>query len=243
MSNASKQDRQGARTLAELTSRYNFGKSFAEVMGFAEAAQKAADEANKAVSLLGEKLTQEEIFNILTNNGKSQGLYRDDDGELYINATYILSDTFRAELIKIGVLTSSDGTVKIDLNNNRVTVDGKLSATVNGITKDYKTQVVISASGMKLYGENSKGEMEEVIDFGGGVGGKPAGIINPSWKENIGLVIATAMGTLMLGTSEAGTEIFGSRVSIDSPTGDVSILGKQVYWKDNGDGTSTLCGY
>lgn len=232
MSNASKQDRQGARTLAELTSRYNFGKSFAEVMGFAEKAKKAADEANEAVSLMGDKLTPEEIFNILTNNGKSKGLYRDEDGELYISASYIAT----------GTLTSSDGTVKIDLINNCVTVDGKLSVTVNGIPREYKTQVVISASGMKMYGENNEGEMEEVIDFGGGVGGQPASIINPSWLENTGLVIATASGVLTLGTSEAATDIFGSRVSIDSPTGYVSILGKQVDWKDNGDGTYTLCG-
>lgn len=242
MSNASKQDRQGARTLADLASRYNFGKSFAEVMGFAEAAKKAADEANEAVSILGKKLTQEEIFNLLTNNGKSQGLYRGDDGELYINASYIKSGTLLADFVKTGILTSNDGTVKVDLNNNRITVDGKLSATVYGITKDYKTQVVISASGMKIYGENIEGEMEEVIDFGGGVAGRPASIINPSWKENIGLVIATAIGTLTLGTSEAGTEILGSRVSIDSPTGELKILGKDVYWKENGDGTYTLCG-
>lgn len=233
MSNASKQDRQGARTIAELNSRYNFGKSFAEAMDLAEAAQKTADDASESVSKLDEKLSQDEIFNRLTNNGKSQGLYRGEDGELYVNASYIAT----------GILTSSDGTVKIDLRNNRVTVDGKRSATVNGITRDYKTQVIISASGMKIYGENGEGEMEEVIDFGGGVGGKPAGIINPSWLENTGLVIATASGVLTLGDSEAGTEISGSRVSIDSPTGDVSILGKQVYWKDNGDGTSTLCCY
>lgn len=232
MSNASKQDRQGARTIAELTSRYNFGKSFAEAMGFAEKAKKTADEAIEATSKLDEKLSQDEIFNRLTNNGKSQGLYRGEDGELYVSASYIAT----------GTLTSSDGTVKIDLINNCVTVDGKLRATVNGITRDYKTQFVFSASGVKMYGENNEGEMEEVIDFGGGVGGQPASIINPSWLENTGLVIATASGVLSLGTSEAPTEIFGSRVSIDSPTEDVSILGKQVYWKDNGDGTYTLCG-
>lgn len=232
MSNASKQDRQGARTLAELTSRYNFGKSFAEAMGFAEKAQKTADEAIEATSKLDEKLSQDEIFNRLTNNGKSQGLYRGEDGELYVSASYIAT----------GTLTSSDGTVKIDLSNNCVTVDGKLRATVNGITRDYKTQFVFSASGVKMYGENNEGQMEEVIDFGGGVGGQPASIFNPSWLENTGLVIATASGVLTLGTSEAATDIFGSRVSIDSPTEYVSILGKQVYWKDNGDGTYTLCG-
>lgn len=232
MSNMSKQDRQGARTLAELMSRYNFGKSFAEVMGFAEAAQKAADEASESVSKLDKKLSPDEIFLRLTNNGKSQGLYRGDDGELYISASYIAT----------GTLTSSDGTVKIDLGNNCVTVDGKRRVTVNGIQRDYKTQVVLSASGMKIFGENSEGEMEETLNFEGGVGGVPAGITNYAWAESVGLVIAAVSGVLTLGTSEAGTQIIGSSVSIDSPTGVAYILGKQVYWKDNGDGTYTFCG-
>lgn len=232
MSNMSKQDRQGARTIAELNSRYNFGKSFAEVMVLAEDAQKTAEEANESVSKLDQKLSPKEIFLRLTNNGAAKGLFRDEYGELYVSASYIAT----------GTLTSSDGTVKIDLGNNCVTVDGTRQITVNGIPRYYKTQFVFSASGVKMYGENNEGEMEEVIDFGGGVGGRPAGIINPAWLENTGLVIATASGVLTLGTSEAATEIFGSSVSIDSPTADVSILGKQAYWKDNGDGTCTLCG-
>ena len=228
----SKQDRQGARTPAELMSRYNFGKTFAEVMGFAESAQKTAEEAKETASKVDEKLTPEEIFNILTNNGKCQGLYRGEDGELYVNASYLAT----------GVISSADGTVKIDLKNNCVTVDGKRKATVDGVTKDYKTQVVIAASGVKIFGENREGEMEETLNFEGGVGGVPAGIVNYALQESIGLVIATVSGVLTLGTSEAATEIAGSSVSIDSPTFDIRILRKQVYWKDNGNGTYTLCG-
>ena len=44
----SKQDRQGARTVADLEQRYNFGKSFAEVQGFADDARRAADDAQEA---------------------------------------------------------------------------------------------------------------------------------------------------------------------------------------------------
>ena len=39
-----------------------------------------------------DNLTQEEVFNILTNNGASQGIYM-QDGNLYINGTYIKSGT------------------------------------------------------------------------------------------------------------------------------------------------------
>ena len=228
----SKQDRQGARNIAEFMSRYNFGKTFSEVMGFAESAQKSAEAASQTASELEKKLTSEEIFNLLTNNGKCQGLYRGEDGELYINASYLAT----------GVISSADGTVKIDLKNNCVTVDGKRRATVNGVAKDYKTQVVLSASGMKIFGENSEGEMEETLNFDGGVGGVPAGITNNAWKESVGLLIAAVSGVLTLGTSEASTKIAGSSVSIDSPTEDVSVLGKQVSWKSNGDGTYTLVG-
>lgn len=40
----SKQDRQGARTPADLERKYNFGKSFAELMGMATDAQKSISE-------------------------------------------------------------------------------------------------------------------------------------------------------------------------------------------------------
>ena len=101
----SKQDRQGARTAADIESRYNFRKSFSEVMGIAEDARKIAEQA----SVLDEKLTSEEIFNRLTNNGQLQGLYRGDDGELYVNATYIKSGTLSADLIDGSKLTIKGG--------------------------------------------------------------------------------------------------------------------------------------
>lgn len=84
----SKQDRQGVRTASELEQKHNFGKRFAEIMGVATGAQKNADELEE---MLGKTLTPEEIFNILTDNGKTHGLFRGEDGELYINAQYIVA--------------------------------------------------------------------------------------------------------------------------------------------------------
>lgn len=80
----SKQDRQGARTPADLERRYSFGKTFAEMLGMAEEAKKEAEKANKAIG----GLDQDKIFNILTNNGESQGLYRSGNN-IYFNASYI----------------------------------------------------------------------------------------------------------------------------------------------------------
>ena len=94
----SKQDRVYTRTASDLERKYNFGQTFAEVYGLVEDAQKAVDEANRAVSDLDAKLDAEEVFNRLTNNGTAQGIYRENDN-IYINATYIKSGKLSAEYI------------------------------------------------------------------------------------------------------------------------------------------------
>lgn len=102
----SKQDRQGARTVADLERKYNPKKSFAAVMGVAKGAERKADEA----AALDEKLTSEEIFNRLTNNGTWEGLYRDEEtGEVYINANYIKSGTVNADRIDGSSLNITGG--------------------------------------------------------------------------------------------------------------------------------------
>ena len=82
----SKQDRQGVRTATELEQKYNFGKTFAEVMGIATDARTKAEAAEEK---LNGNMTNEEIYNFLTNNGVNQGLFRWEDGELFINAEFI----------------------------------------------------------------------------------------------------------------------------------------------------------
>jgi hypothetical protein len=104
----SKQDRQGARTATDLEYKYKFGKSFAEVMGIAEDAQTAAEEAKDAVKDLDGELDQTEIFNRLTNNGQAQGIYRDGD-DIYINAEYIraLEKMFAKDITMTGKFEST----------------------------------------------------------------------------------------------------------------------------------------
>lgn len=91
----SKQDRARARTPADIEQKYNFGKTFADVFGLISDAQKTADEAKEAI----DNLDHEQIFNLLTDNGRIQGVYRGDDGNVYINATYIKSGKLAAEFI------------------------------------------------------------------------------------------------------------------------------------------------
>ena len=112
----SKQDRQGARTVTDLERKYNFGQSFAEVMGVANESREDAAAANEAVAALDKKLDQSEIFDRLTGYGASQGIYR-DNGDIYINASYIKSGEFLADLIKAGVIRSVDGSMEINLDD------------------------------------------------------------------------------------------------------------------------------
>lgn len=99
-----KQDRTGARTAADIERKFGFNKSFAEVMGIANDARTEAEKASKAVVKLDEKLDAEEVFNRLTENGKLQGLFKDENGEVYINARYIkaLEELFAKDLIMTG---------------------------------------------------------------------------------------------------------------------------------------------
>ena len=80
-------------------------------------ANERAEEAIDAVEDLDQNLDQDGIFNRLTNNGQSQGLFL-DNGDVYINATYI----------NTGILTvrdsSNDTLFRADISSNSVYMAG-----------------------------------------------------------------------------------------------------------------------
>ena len=110
----SKQDGYASRTAADLERKYNFGQTFADVYGLVADARKIAEEAQSAY----DGLNQEQIFNLLTNYGDAQGIYRDDNGNVYMNASYIKSGTISGGTVKVaaavieGELTAA--TIKAD---------------------------------------------------------------------------------------------------------------------------------
>lgn len=64
-----------------------------------------------------DNLTQEEIFNILTNNGETQGIFM-QDGKLYINLSYAKAGTLSADYIKGGHISADliqGGSISADL--------------------------------------------------------------------------------------------------------------------------------
>lgn len=94
----SKQDRQGARSVADLERKYNF-ESFADAYNIATDARNTAEEAKKTAEDAKENpnIDHEAVFNALTEGGKCQGLYRDPaTGNIYINAEYIKTGIFKA---------------------------------------------------------------------------------------------------------------------------------------------------
>ena len=68
-----------------------------------------ASQAN--ITALDNSLNQQSIFNRLTNNGQTQGIYL-QDGKVYINGSYIQAGTIDGDLITAGVITGrkQDGT-------------------------------------------------------------------------------------------------------------------------------------
>lgn len=231
MSNISKQDRQGARTPADLERKYKFGQSFAEVMGIATDAQKAACVAAEGVEGLDEKLDQTEIFNRLTNNGQSQGIFRGEDGEIYINASFLVT----------GIIKSPDGTsLVIDLDNGMASLTGSLQ-TISQNEAD-GSAIYARVSPGNVYSRKQKGEIG-APDFvacsatmhGDNVelfatGGLLANMaVSPEdWKTEITLkggtdIVGRTSNTLEMVSSPTGTYISG----LSAPTEQTMAVNKE----------------
>lgn len=235
----SKQDRQGARTASELVQRYNFGKSFAEVMGFATEAQEAAAEANASARAANEavaSLDQKEIFNRLTNNGQAQGIYRDPDtGEIYINASYLATGIIKAinEATTINLATG-----EVFINSERTTNTGERYA-----------RLVLHGGIIQSSGWNS--ETEEYIPAiyispGDYVQGYADALSRISSRETDLTIDANGSHRVQVGIGDNAVTlggktnyIYGQQVYIPN---NLRIQYKDVSWKDNGDGTYTLIG-
>lgn len=131
MSGTSKQDRQAVRTPSELERKYQFNKSFSEVMGIAKDAQSSAEAASRAVYNLDDSLNQDEIFNRLTANGTIQGIYK-VGGEIYVNASYLKGGTINANLIDVANLIAQK--LKSTSGSSILSVDGAaLNYTYNNL--------------------------------------------------------------------------------------------------------------
>ena len=144
-------------------------------------ANERADDAMDAVDDLDKALNQEGIFNRLTNNGKAQGLYI-DNGDVYVNATYIRSG--RLEVL------DSEGTLvfRADMTSKSVYLAG-FTATNNSLYYA-RPALITNASGLYL----------------GNAGISTGGRANIPNAGSVDLFIAMSSGMIYGGLMRTGTQ-------------------------------------
>lgn len=90
-----------------------------------EQAQLLSEVAKAIEDNIDASLTPEDIFNRLTDNGKALGLFRTQDGQLYINASYIYSG-----LLTLGGLNNQNGALRV------LDASGNVICTINNTGVD-----------------------------------------------------------------------------------------------------------
>ena len=91
-------------TDTKANSTLNSAKSYADSEA-SYALQQAKNYTDLKIENFDPDLTQQEVFNILTNNGQTQGIYL-SGGRIYINASYIGSGTISANRIAASSITA-----------------------------------------------------------------------------------------------------------------------------------------
>lgn len=114
-----------------------------------------ASQAN--ITALDNSLNQQSIFNRLTNNGQTQGIYL-QDGKIYINGSYIAAGQIDGDLITAGVITGrkQDGTSHVykteyDLVNAKLIVSNIYYTDQTQQTVDYQWSTVFEDGGISFY--------------------------------------------------------------------------------------------
>lgn len=126
-------------------------------------------------------LTQQYIFNRLTNNGQTQGVYL-KNGKLYINADYIGAGNIGADRIDVNSLSAISanlGTItggSLNINNKfKVDSSGNLTATNANLTGSFHTtssnySLDIDDSNYRVYDSSGKQIMGLGLYVGGSIG-------------------------------------------------------------------------
>ena len=214
----SKQDRQGARTPADVERRY--GQRFSEILGVAEDSREAAQQAQEDVQQLDESLDQTGVFNRLTNNGKAKGIYRDDEGNIFINADYIKSGTLIAQLVN--AINNAGDFIKIE--NGRI-----LSG--NGYTQYFSLYPINGGDGAWAITFNN--EVEGLRVHG-----------SLSWDTiSLGNVEQDPAPFQVKASGHYRNPSVRLQLPRENMRDADLFRDLYVYWRDNGDGTFSPVGY
>lgn len=127
--------------LSPENSEYTFGASYKtltdpspelddKVISYVdEAITKVEESTKEEISHVKDSLTQEEIMNIITNNGQVEGVYL-IDGQIWIKGTYIETDSITAEKLRIEGLITVDGNIKIHEDGSLEAKNAKFSGAI-----------------------------------------------------------------------------------------------------------------
>lgn len=219
----SKQDRQGVRRPADVERKWGFKERFDNAM-------EAAGEASEAVKKLNETMDQGEIFSRLTNGGKAQGMFMDEDGQIYINASYLVA----------GILKSLDNeTFYLDLEK------GILRGKFEEFSISGKTVEEIAQGSSNTAQKNAESYADKAAK--NAVDGQTqTDVFNKLTNNGKAQGIYYRNGQLYINASYLAAGILRTldrkTFYLDLSENVLKIQGKAVSWKDNGDGTYTLVG-
>lgn len=216
----------------------------------AESLAEAKEYADSAASDAVDAQTQADIFNKLTNDGETQGIYL-SDGKLYINASYIATGTLKDTggnttlnlstgtlTIKKGSINLGNGTFKVDEDGSMTASSANLYGTVITGRRGTYTKAEVEAAttevpdeGVGQYTKLDDGEISGGFLYSDGERDSAIGKLNliSDWEDGYYGVTLSATTDMFLVTT-------GGNLYINLPSS------KRIYInnKKTTDGSSTV---
>ena len=206
--------------------------------------ENALDMQGVAIVRDVDNLTQEEVFNILTNNGALQGIYM-QDGKLYINGTYIKGGTISGQTIEGGSFTTySNGYIASRLKGSGLklydwagdrSLVGALGSIHNNDTNRGHVALYSDANSAVTIGYTTGNPDEGSVEV------IPVFSFNPQNPTSSPYMINTSSGTLFSHNPSGGIVVENGLVkdwSIKSVTDNTLDVISSLSWNENGELTS-----
>lgn len=128
--------------------------------------QEIVDDSSAGViSKMNESLTQEAIFNKLTNGGQTQGIYL-SGGQVYLNASYLKTGSLNAGLIKAGRIQDYVNSNWWDLTTSTIHISrGEIGGMTIANNKIHNRTLSLDEYGMHFMSGNNKYGRIGIIDY------------------------------------------------------------------------------
>lgn len=123
------------------------------------------DSADGVISKMNESLTQEAIFNKLTNGGQTQGIYL-SGGQVYLNASYLKTGSLNAGLIKAGRIQDYANSNWWDLTTSTIHISrGEIGGMTIANNKIHNRTLSLDEYGMHFMSGNNKYGRIGITDY------------------------------------------------------------------------------